>query len=293
MSNDKNTGQLDPDLLPQAVEVPPKHGTGPFDDIVPWVIEFRVVGTHQIIKAPVSEKILVGRTDTTRGIHPEIDLDPYRGQERGVSRRHAAIYARDNRITVEDLGSSNGTFLNGEQLSANKTYRLRHGDRLRFGHLELQTHFIVKPSENEQTSLGLGNMIKVEVIGKGQRVLLADEDEYVCFVLMRVMEQAGFKVRVTRHPADAIAAMDAELPDIFITELVFSDTISGADLIRYLRSKQGDHQIGIITITSATAGYKMAEAIDQGADIFLGKPVAIDELISGLMNIQSSFGAQE
>ncbi|MDP9229002.1 MAG: FHA domain-containing protein, partial [Actinomycetota bacterium] len=36
----------------------------------------------------------------------------------GISRRHAAVRALGGSITVEDLGSSNGTYANGERISA-------------------------------------------------------------------------------------------------------------------------------------------------------------------------------
>jgi ABC transport system ATP-binding/permease protein len=49
----------------------------------------------------------------------------------GVSRRHAAISIQGNQCTLEDLGSSNGTFLNGERLSQPR--RLRNGDVIRLG----------------------------------------------------------------------------------------------------------------------------------------------------------------
>ncbi len=49
----------------------------------------------------------------------------------GISRRHAQITIQDDQCTLEDLGSSNGTFLNGERLSQPR--RLRNGDVIRLG----------------------------------------------------------------------------------------------------------------------------------------------------------------
>jgi ABC-type multidrug transport system ATPase subunit len=49
----------------------------------------------------------------------------------GVSRRHARIYLQNEQVYVEDLGSSNGTFLNGERLEMPR--RLKHGDQVRLG----------------------------------------------------------------------------------------------------------------------------------------------------------------
>jgi hypothetical protein len=53
--------------------------------------------------------LLVGRESKSRGIHPDIDC----GTDNGVSRRHAQLTTDGTRWWVEDLGSSNGTFVAG------------------------------------------------------------------------------------------------------------------------------------------------------------------------------------
>ncbi len=47
-----------------------------------------------------------------------------------VSRKHAKISAAGGKITIEDLGSTNGTFVNGEKI---KQARLKEGDRILIG----------------------------------------------------------------------------------------------------------------------------------------------------------------
>ena len=48
-----------------------------------------------------------------------------------VSRRHARFFLRDESVFIEDLGSTNGTFLNGERISSPQ--QLRSGDSITFG----------------------------------------------------------------------------------------------------------------------------------------------------------------
>ena len=48
-----------------------------------------------------------------------------------ASRRHARVSAQGDHAMVEDLGSSNGTYLNGQPIEGDRT--LRPGDRLRVG----------------------------------------------------------------------------------------------------------------------------------------------------------------
>ena len=53
--------------------------------------------------------LLVGRESKSRDIHPDVDC----GTDNGVSRRHAQLTTDGTRWWVEDLGSSNGTFVAG------------------------------------------------------------------------------------------------------------------------------------------------------------------------------------
>jgi hypothetical protein len=59
---------------------------------------------------PLAERtVLVGRTSTSRNIHPQIDCSA----DNGVSRRHAQLSTDGQRWWVEDLQSSNGTYVGG------------------------------------------------------------------------------------------------------------------------------------------------------------------------------------
>lgn len=88
--------------------------------------------------------ILFGRTDPSTGVTPQVDLTPYAGYRMGVSRRHAEIRkssAQDNTLELWDLGSSNGTFLNGERLISHRPYVLSDGDEIQLGQLRVRAFF--------------------------------------------------------------------------------------------------------------------------------------------------------
>ncbi len=76
-----------------------------------------MVNTGRLLMLSADREILVGRLDSAHGIFPELDLTVDAGLEEGVSRRHARIYMRDGTCFVEDLDSTNGSFLNGDRIT--------------------------------------------------------------------------------------------------------------------------------------------------------------------------------
>ena len=80
-----------------------------------------------------SGETIIGRIDPHRGIRPHVDLSKYDLAAR-ISRRHARITAVNGQYQIEDLGSSNGTTVNGKtRLRAKQPITLSNGDLIKFG----------------------------------------------------------------------------------------------------------------------------------------------------------------
>jgi hypothetical protein len=87
---------------------------------------------------PTDGEAVIGRLDATRGVFPNIDLTPEGGLEGGVSRRHARVHKQKAQYFIEDLGSANGTFLNGQRLTPYLPHPLHDGDELQLGRVRIQ-----------------------------------------------------------------------------------------------------------------------------------------------------------
>jgi DNA-binding winged helix-turn-helix (wHTH) protein len=74
--------------------------------------------------------------------------------DQSVSRRHAVVRVSDDGVTVEDLGSKNGTFVQGERVRA--TYPLADEDHVRFGSVELTLRIFPMP-DSTRTAAGERN----------------------------------------------------------------------------------------------------------------------------------------
>ncbi len=86
---------------------------------------------------PDAAQALVGRADPVSNFYPDIDLSPYGALQAGVGRRHVRLQVQGAEIFVEDLDSTNGTFLNGQRLLPHTPRPLKHGDELRLGTMAL------------------------------------------------------------------------------------------------------------------------------------------------------------
>lgn len=84
--------------------------------------------------------LIFGRFDQSGGVIPDVDFTEYNGVELGVSRLHMALTynERHHNLTIKDMGSANGVYVNGQRLSPYESRLLRTGDRLELGQLVVQ-----------------------------------------------------------------------------------------------------------------------------------------------------------
>ncbi|MFN7948854.1 MAG: FHA domain-containing protein [Blastocatellia bacterium] len=83
--------------------------------------------------AILNDESLIGRWDADGGIFPDVDLDQD-DPEAKVSRRHARIVSNGSQFFIEDLGSTNGTFVNrGQRLLPGNRHPLNNGDEIIVG----------------------------------------------------------------------------------------------------------------------------------------------------------------
>lgn len=88
------------------------------------------VGTEFNLSA---EESYIGRWDADNGIFPDVDLDAF-DSEAKVSRRHARIICTGDKYSIEDLGSTNGTYINrGRRLIPGNAHILNDGDEIIVG----------------------------------------------------------------------------------------------------------------------------------------------------------------
>jgi hypothetical protein len=121
----------------QAVAVPSGAPAAP---VKPAAVGPRLVvgASGAEIPLPDKDEVLVGREDPVSGIFPDVDLTPHGGEEGGVSRRHARLIRENGKYYVEDLDSTNFTFVNKQKLTPKTRQQVGEGDEIRFGRVAVE-----------------------------------------------------------------------------------------------------------------------------------------------------------
>jgi len=111
------------------------------------------------------------------------------------------------------------------------------------------------------------------------RVLVVDDDKAVRESLRRSLEFNGYTVGLAGDGAEALAAIAATAPDVVVMD-VMMPRLDGLEATRALRA--AGHDLPILVLTARDAVGDRVEGLDAGADDYLTKPFALEELLARL-----------
>ena len=105
-------------------------------------VAFVLIETNFVFAVQVGDRsILIGRCDFESNERLDIDLMTHGGREKGVSRCHAALFQSGHKLSLVDLNSTNGTYLNGVPLLTNQPHHVQDGDEICLGKMLFHIHF--------------------------------------------------------------------------------------------------------------------------------------------------------
>ncbi|GAA1159060.1 response regulator transcription factor [Nocardioides aquiterrae] len=115
--------------------------------------------------------------------------------------------------------------------------------------------------------------------GPKPRVLVVDDDKAVRESLRRSLEFNGYDVALASDGAEALAGIAHTAPDVVIMD-VMMPRLDGLEATRALRTAGND--LPILVLTARDAVGDRVEGLDAGADDYLTKPFALQELLARL-----------
>jgi hypothetical protein len=117
--------------VPQPAPIP----AAPYPDAP---VSLNILNSGVFLPLPDEEEVILGRASEGQSMVPDINLEPYHAFEAGVSRIHAAIRLVENQVLITDLGSGNGTRVNGDKIEPHIPHPIKNGDLLNLGKFKIQ-----------------------------------------------------------------------------------------------------------------------------------------------------------
>jgi two-component system response regulator MprA len=111
------------------------------------------------------------------------------------------------------------------------------------------------------------------------RVLVVDDDRAVRDSLRRSLEFNGYDVALASDGAEALAVLGSSQPDVVVMD-VMMPRLDGIETTRALRA--AGHDVPVLVLTARDAVGDRVEGLDAGADDYLTKPFALQELLARL-----------
>ncbi|MEU4517441.1 MULTISPECIES: response regulator transcription factor [unclassified Amycolatopsis] len=111
------------------------------------------------------------------------------------------------------------------------------------------------------------------------RILVVDDDRAVRESLRRSLEFNGYQVQLASDGAQALEAIIADRPDAMVLD-VMMPRLDGLEVARRLRSTGDD--LPILVLTARDTVSDRVSGLDAGADDYLPKPFALEELLARL-----------
>jgi two-component system response regulator MprA len=110
-------------------------------------------------------------------------------------------------------------------------------------------------------------------------VLVVDDDRAVRESLRRSLEFNGYAVSLANDGAEALASIAGQAPDALVID-VMMPRLDGIETTRALRTAGND--LPILVLTARDSVGDRVEGLDAGADDYLTKPFALEELLARL-----------
>jgi CheY-like chemotaxis protein len=194
-----------------------------------------------------------------------------------ISRRHCFFFTQGQEIHVQDLGSSNGTFVNDERLKGGQV--LHDGDRLRLANLAYEVQL---PRSADQPAVKPGVAVRTtRLLPHPHHVLVVEDNEDAAEALALLLRAWGHEVRVARDGPAALQTAKEYQPDFVLLDLRLPG-MDGYQVAQRLRAEGGLGKARLVAITGYEPQKDGRRFADAGIDDLLTKPVDPEALHKAL-----------
>jgi CheY-like chemotaxis protein len=190
-----------------------------------------------------------------------------------VSRRHCRFFLVGGEVWLEDLGSRNGTILNGEQLRCARP--VQDGDRLEFAGMAFQVQLSesgAAPSPGPEGKVG-----SAPRSDQRHQILVVDENANTAETLAMLLRQWGHEVAIAHDGPQAISLARESRPQTVLLDIGLPG-MDAYEVARQLRTQAGLREALLVAMTGCQDAGTLFRSQHAGLHARLTKPVAPDAL---------------
>jgi CheY-like chemotaxis protein len=114
--------------------------------------------------------------------------------------------------------------------------------------------------------------------GRGQKILIVEDDPSLAELAKLAFMRGGFVAQVAKDVVSAIRVINQAPPALIVVDIMLP-SIRGTELPRYIRRDAAYPMIPVIVMSALSDEKTVKEAIEAGADIYVGKPANLKELV--------------
>ncbi len=114
------------------------------------------------------------------------------------------------------------------------------------------------------------------------RVLVVDDDERIAAAVRRALAYEGYEVTTAQDGLAALEAARESMPDLIVLDVMMPG-LDGIEVVRRIRAAGDD--VAVLMLTAKTSVPDRVEGLDAGADDYLVKPFAYEELLARVRSL--------
>jgi two-component system, OmpR family, response regulator MprA len=122
------------------------------------------------------------------------------------------------------------------------------------------------------------------------RILVADDDPALREALRRALRLEGYDVDLAADGSEALAALASGNPDLVVLDIAMPN-VDGLEVARRVRT--GGNRVPILMLTARDAVDDRVAGLDAGADDYVVKPFALEELFARVRALSRRSGASD
>ena len=120
-------------------------------------------------------------------------------------------------------------------------------------------------------------------------ILLVEDDRRIAYLVDEALRDAGHRVTAVHDGAQGLAVAERDAPDVVVLDLMLP-SLDGLEVCRRLRQRGSG--VAILMLTARDAVPDRVRGLDAGADDYLVKPFALEELLARLRALERRGGGE-